>query len=87
MKNPGVEEPIPFENTGEVVDPLMDEPPPEFYEPTENDKELLAFVVDHTDKWRDYRDQNYQDEWDKYERIWRGVWDADDKQRQSDLKE
>ena len=69
MKNPGQEESIPFENTGEVVDPLMDESPPEFYEPTENDKELLAFVVDHTDKWRDYRDQNFQDDWDKYERI------------------
>lgn len=55
-----------------------------FYEPTENDKKLSAFVVDHTDRWRDYRDQNYQDDWDKYERIFRGQWSEEDKQRQSE---
>lgn len=84
MKNPGPEEPIVFENTGQVVDPEMDITPPEFFEPTENDKELIGFVVDHTDRWREYRDQNFQDEWDKYERIWRGVWDSEDKHRQSE---
>ena len=84
MKNPGPEEPVVFENTGQVVDPELEVSPPEFFEPTENEKELIAFVVDHTDRWREYRDQNYQDDWDKYERIWRGVWDADDKQRQSE---
>lgn len=75
---------INYQNTGQVIDPLDEDPPSKFYEPTENDEELLAFVVDHTDRWREYRDQNFQDEWDKYERIWRGVWDAEDKQRQSE---
>ena len=75
---------INYEHTGaEIVDDL-EEPSTQFYEPTENDEELTAFVIDHTDRWREYRDQNFQDEWDKYERIWRGVWDAEDKQRQSE---
>src|SRR3990167_9207028 len=57
---------------------------PKFYEPTESDKELLRFVVDHTTRWRDYRDQNYQDDWDKYERVFRGVWAGEDKHRESE---
>ncbi len=58
--------------------------PSAFDEPTEKDKELISFIVSHTDKWREYRDQNYMDDWLKYERVWRGVWEAEDKQRQSE---
>jgi hypothetical protein len=56
----------------------------EFYEPTENDKELTAFVVDHCDRWRDYRNTNYLDSWLEYERIFRGEWAAEDKVRDSE---
>lgn len=56
----------------------------EFYEPTENDKELTAFVVDHCDRWRDYRNTNYLDSWMEYERIFRGEWAAEDKIRESE---
>ena len=62
-------------------DPLVES---KYDEPSENDKELLAFIIDHTDRWRDYRDQNFSDDWLKYERIFRGVWAAEDKQRQSE---
>lgn len=55
-----------------------------FYQPTENDRELLKFIVGHTDRWRDYRDQNYADKWDRYERIFRGIWDEVDKERGSE---
>lgn len=55
-----------------------------FYEPTENDKELVKFIVDHTDRWRDYRNQNYLDDWERYERIWRGIWSEEDKTRASE---
>lgn len=58
--------------------------PSGFDEPTENDKELIQFVVDHTDRWREYRDQNFIDDWDKYERIFRGKWDSRDKTRDSE---
>lgn len=60
------------------------EEPSRFYEPTKADEKLLAFIVDHTDRWRDYRDQNYKDDWLKYERIFRGKWASEDKTRGSE---
>ena len=56
----------------------------EYEEPTESDKELVAFVVDHCDRWRDYRDSNYLDSWLEYERIFRGEWADEDKSRESE---
>lgn len=55
-----------------------------YYEPTENDRELLDFVVSHTDRWRDYLDQNYHDNFLKYERNFYGKWDSSDKTRGSE---
>ena len=56
----------------------------EFYQPTENDKELTAFVSDHCDRWRDYRNTNFLDKYLEYERIFRGEWAAEDKTRDSE---
>lgn len=56
----------------------------EFYEPTEADKELTAFVTDHCNKWRDYRDTNFLPDWLEYERIFRGQWASEDKTRESE---
>ena len=56
----------------------------EFQEPTDSDKELVSFVVDHCDRWRNYRDTNYLSDWQEYERIFRGEWDAQDKTRESE---
>lgn len=56
----------------------------EYYEPTESDQELIEFVVSHTDRWRDWRDTNYLQDWLEYERIFRGVWSAEDKTRDSE---
>ena len=56
----------------------------EFDEPTESDKDLVEFVVSHTDRWRDWRDTNYLTQWKEYERIFRGQWSAEDKQRDSE---
>ena len=56
----------------------------EFEEPTESDKELTAFVVDHCDRWREYRDTNFLDAYLEYERIFRGEWAAGDKTRDSE---
>jgi hypothetical protein len=72
-----------FSNTGEVIN-LSDVPEPESMEPTEHEKELVAFVVDNCDRWREYRDQNHMDQWAKYERTWRGQWDVSDKSRESE---
>ena len=56
----------------------------EFYEPTEGDKELLAFVTDHCDRWRDWRDTNFLSAYLEYERIFRGQWASEDKMRDSE---
>ena len=56
----------------------------DFVEPTESDKELVSFVVDHCDRWRDYRDSNYLDAWTEYERIFRGEWAEQDATRESE---
>jgi len=56
----------------------------EFYEPTEADKELTDFVVDHCNRWRDWRDTNYLPDYLEYERIFRGQWASEDKTRESE---
>lgn len=57
---------------------------PEFEEPTEADKDLVSFVVGQCDNWRDWRDSNYLELWNEYERIFRGVWASEDKTRDSE---
>jgi hypothetical protein len=53
-------------------------------QPSEADKELAAFVVQHCDRWRDSRDENYLEDWKEYERIFRGVWASEDRTRDSE---
>ena len=56
----------------------------DFDQPTEADKELVSFVVDHCDRWRTYRDINFLPAWEEYERIFRGQWASEDKTRDSE---
>ena len=55
-----------------------------YQQPTQADKDLLAFVVDHCTRWRDWRDTNYLEKYLEYERIFRGEWSAEDKTRDSE---
>jgi hypothetical protein len=55
-----------------------------FEDPTEEEKKLTSWVSEHITRWRDYRDGNYMDLWLEYERIFRGVWDTQDKTRESE---
>lgn len=55
-----------------------------FEEPTEPENELVSFVIEHTDRWRDYRDVNYLNDWEEYERIFRGKWNALDKTKETE---
>lgn len=70
-----------YNNTAQILDFVA---PDEEETPSELEKKLVAFVIDHTDRWRDYRDQNNMDDWERYERIFRGQWKEDDKTRQSE---
>jgi hypothetical protein len=63
---------------------VMAETTYKFDEPSDSDKELVSFVVNHCDRWRDYRDTNYLTDWLEYERIYTGEWDAQDKTRESE---
>jgi hypothetical protein len=71
-----------FSNTGEIIDLSDQEDKSE--ELTDNEKELIAFVVLHTDKWRLYRDANHMENWQKYENTWLGKWDQNAKTRDSE---
>jgi len=72
-----------FSNTGEIID-ISSQEEEKSEELTENEKELVSFVVEHTDRWREYRDSNHMEDWLRYERAWRGQWDQSDKTRQSE---
>ena len=69
-----------------MSDPLIDEniDKNEFVTETEADKELVSFVLDHCDQWRNHRDVNYVIYWQEYERLFRGIWDPADKTRDSE---
>lgn len=45
---------------------------------------LEAWVIQNTNTWRDHLEANYFKKWNEYYRIWRGVWNADDKTRESE---
>jgi hypothetical protein len=55
-----------------------------FEEPSDSDKEIVNFVVNHCDRWRDWRDVNCLDDWLEYERIFNGEWSSEDKTRESE---
>ena len=69
-----------------MSDPLIDEniDKNEFVDETDADKELVGFVLDHCNEWRDHRDVNFVIYWQEYERLFRGIWDPSDKTRDSE---
>jgi hypothetical protein len=45
---------------------------------------LVQWVMGNVDEWRDHRDDNYLSVWQEYERLWRGVWAAEDTTRSTE---
>jgi hypothetical protein len=45
---------------------------------------LVEWVTSYTDEWRSHRDDNFLEDWKEYERLWRGIWAAEDLTRQSE---
>lgn len=45
---------------------------------------LVEWVVENVHEWKENRDDNYEQNWKKYERTWRGVWDGEDRLRESE---
>ena len=46
--------------------------------------ELFSYVMSRVKEWRQYRDSNYKEKWLEYYRLWRGLWDEQDKLRASE---
>jgi len=45
---------------------------------------LVSWVVARTDEWRTNRQTNYEADWDRYERLWRGIPSKSDSERASE---
>lgn len=49
-----------------------------------SDQKLENWVMNKVDDWREHQRTNYTETWDEYNRIWRGIWAAQDKTRESE---
>ena len=45
---------------------------------------LEGWVVSKCSQWRDHFESNYQEKFDEYYRLWRGIWSAEDTLRQTE---
>ena len=43
-----------------------------------------AWIMDKCENWRDHFQSNYQEKFDEYYRLWRGIWAGEDSLRQSE---
>ena len=48
------------------------------------DQKVESWVMDKVEQWRDHYNANYEQKFDEYYRLWRGVWAAEDKTRESE---
>lgn len=51
---------------------------------SDTDSRLLSWCLTRVQEGERYRDQNYEKKWNEYYRLWRGIWDTNDKSRQSE---
>ena len=56
----------------------------EDYEKKSPDQKVEAWVMDKVEQWRDHYSANYEQKFDEYYRLWRGIWSAEDKTRDSE---
>ena len=46
--------------------------------------DITAWIMDKCEDWRDHYDTTYREQHEEYYRLWRGIWAAEDKMRQSE---
>jgi hypothetical protein len=49
-----------------------------------SDQKVEAWVMNKVEQWRDHYSANYEQKFDEYYRLWRGIWSAEDKTRDSE---
>jgi hypothetical protein len=54
------------------------------YEKKLPDQKVEDWVINKVDQWRDHYSANYEEKFDEYYRLWRGIWSAEDKTRESE---
>ena len=52
--------------------------------PKTDDEKLVAWVMDRVSRWKEQRDQNYETQWNMYERLWRAIYSDEEKQRKTE---
>jgi hypothetical protein len=78
-----------YNSTAKIVDDPYGKKPSPLESLTEEQKKdemhgLTAWVMGRISQWRDHRRANYELQWDQYERLWRGIWAPEDKNRKSE---
>ncbi len=48
------------------------------------ESDVVDWVVGKCDEWRNHFEGNYQEKFDEYYRLWRGIWDHSDVERKSE---
>jgi len=48
------------------------------------DSQAVSWVNARVQPWEEWRDTNYEENWDEYYRLWRGIWADKDKSRKSE---
>ena len=45
---------------------------------------IVAWIMHNVEDWEQHRKDNYEEKWDEYYRLWRGIWTPKDKNRGSE---
>ena len=53
-------------------------------QPQDSLQPLAEWVVEKYQAWKEWRNNNYEKQWDTFERLWRGVWSASEQLRKSE---
>ena len=48
------------------------------------DESAEGWIMEKCDGWRDHFESNYEERFDEYNRLWRGIWSGDDSLRKSE---
>ena len=49
-----------------------------------NSNQLAMWVLGRCEQWRLHKEGNFLEDWERYERLWRGIWDGADSTRDSE---
>jgi hypothetical protein len=65
-------------------DPREDQPEDPNKKPKTADEELVAWVTGRVAQWKEWRDANYSQQWNIYERLWRAIYSEEEKTRKTE---